>query len=65
MKDFMFAKLIDYLKSTKAELRHVSWPSKKQTVNFTLLVIGVSLAVALFLGLFDTIFGYLVKEFIL
>lgn len=58
-------KLINYLKETKAELKNVNWPSKKQTVNFTLLVIGVSLGVALFLGVFDILLSFLLKQFVL
>ncbi|MBU1160095.1 preprotein translocase subunit SecE [Patescibacteria group bacterium] len=58
-------KIIEYIKGTKAELKHVNWPSRKQTINATLLVIGVSLAVAIFLGFFDFIFSYLIKTFIL
>lgn len=61
----MMAKLINYIKGVRAELRHVTWPTRKQTVNFTFLVIGISLAVAAFLGFFDTVFSYLLKKFIL
>lgn len=61
----MFGKLVDYIKSTRVELKSVSWPTKKQTINFTLLVIGVSLAVAAFLGFFDMFFSFLLKKFIL
>ncbi|MDD5032827.1 MAG: preprotein translocase subunit SecE [Candidatus Pacebacteria bacterium] len=60
----MFEKLVNYLKGTKAELGYVNWPTKKQTVNFTLLVIGVSLLVAAFLGFFDTIFTFLLEKFV-
>jgi len=46
-------KLISYLKNSKAELKKVTWLTKKELINHTLLVIGVSLALALFLGLLD------------
>jgi len=59
------SRLINYIKGVRAELRHVSWPTRKQTINFTLLVIGTSLAVAAFLGFFDTVFSYLLKKFVL
>lgn len=48
--------LAKYLRDTQGELKHVSWPTKKQTVAFTLLVIAVSLVVAAFLGFFDVLF---------
>jgi preprotein translocase subunit SecE len=50
---------INYIKETKAEMSHVNWPTKNQTVNFTLLVIGVSVLVAALLGLFDFVFSRL------
>lgn len=61
----MLTKLIDYLKGTKAELKQVKWPTRKQAINFTILVIVVSFGVALFLGFFDMIFGYLLEKFII
>ncbi|MBU4360825.1 preprotein translocase subunit SecE [Patescibacteria group bacterium] len=49
----MLNKLINYIKASKRELKKVVWPSKKQTWNLTLLVMGFSLAVAAFLGAVD------------
>ncbi len=43
-------KLVDYLKATKEELRQVTWPTTSQTINFTILVIIISLVVAISLG---------------
>lgn len=45
-----------YLKDTQGELRHVAWPTRTQTIVFTILVALVSVGVALYLGLFDYIF---------
>lgn len=49
-------KILDYIKSSISEMKKVTWPSKKETVDYTVLVIGVSLAVAAFLGGLDFIF---------
>ena len=49
-------KIIDYIKDTKGELKHVSWPTRKQTIWFTVIVVIVSLITAFFLGFFDFIF---------
>jgi preprotein translocase subunit SecE len=57
-------KLINYLKETKGELKHVSWPTKMQTVYFTIIVIVLSLITAFFLGFFDTIFAKLLQSLI-
>ena len=55
----------NYIKETKSELKHVSWPTKDQTINFTLIVIGLSLLIGLLLGLFDSVFSFLLQALIL
>lgn len=47
---------IQYLKDTKAEMKHVNWPTRSQAINYTILVIVLSVVVALLLGGFDTLF---------
>ena len=49
-------KIINYLKETRAEMNNVKWPTRKQTINFTLAVIVVSVVVAYYIGLFDFVF---------
>ena len=39
----------------KKEFKKVVWPTKKETVNATILSVGFSLAVAIYLGAFDFI----------
>ncbi len=48
--------LINYIKETRGELKHVSWPTRRQAIAFALIVIVVSILVALFLGFFDFLF---------
>ena len=50
-----------YIKETRAELNHVTWPTRAQTINYTLLVIGISVAVAILLGVADFVFSTLLK----
>jgi len=57
-------KAIIFLREARAELMKVNWPNKKQIVNYTMLVIGISIAGAIFLGSLDYLFGYLLKTFI-
>lgn len=54
----------DYLRDVRAELRHVSWPTKSQTINYTIIVLLVSVATGVFLGVLDFIFSSVVKHFI-
>lgn len=47
---------INYLKETKDEVSHVSWPTHKQALTYTGLVIGISAVAAIFLAVFDFVF---------
>ncbi len=58
-------KLINYLRETRIELKHVNWPKKEKAIRDTLLVIGISIGVAVFLGFFDMVFAYILNNFIL
>jgi preprotein translocase SecE subunit len=51
------SKITDYLKETKAELKHVNWPGKRLTILYTIIVLVLSISVAYFLGIFDFIFS--------
>ena len=56
----MKPKPIQFLKEVQAELSKVAWPSKPQAIRLTLIVIGVSVAVALFIGGVDFLFTKLI-----
>ncbi len=56
---------IQYIKDTKSELKHVSWPTRSQTIWFTVLVIVISLLTAVYLGAFDQLFTHIVKTYII
>lgn len=58
-------KLINFIKEARIELTKVNWPTKKQTVNYTLIVIGISVVVAIFLWGLDKIFSYFLEKFII
>lgn len=58
-------KLVAYLKETRIELKHVNWPRREKATRDTLLVIGISIGVAVFLGFFDMIFSYILNNFVL
>ncbi|OGG47317.1 preprotein translocase subunit SecE [Candidatus Kaiserbacteria bacterium RIFCSPHIGHO2_01_FULL_49_13] len=56
--------ITNYLKETRSELKHVSWPTRRQAVVFSTLVVGISLVTAFFLGIFDFIFTAILKTII-
>lgn len=49
--------MIQYLKDVRAEMKHVSWPTRRQVVIYTIAVIALSLTAAVYLGLFDYLFS--------
>ena len=50
-------KIIRYFIEAKEEMKKVIWPSRKEATNHTLLVIGISLGMAAFLGGLDYLFN--------
>ena len=60
----MFAKIANYFVSTYRELHKVTWLTKKQIVSHTVIVLGVTLGVALFITLFDFGFSKLYQFFL-
>jgi len=59
-----FSKIVQFLKEVKVEMKKVTWPTRQQTVKYTLIVIGISLGVAIFLGGLDYIFTWLLEKFV-
>jgi len=46
-----------YFRSVLAELRKVSWPNRRETTVYTIVVIVTVVVVALLLGVFDMLLG--------
>ena len=46
-------KLLDYVRESKAELRKVTWPTRKQLLASTVVVVLFSIMAAVYLGLVD------------
>lgn len=46
-------KSIQFLREVKIELKKVTWPSRKQTMGSTVVVIVLVMVISLFLGLVD------------
>jgi preprotein translocase subunit SecE len=49
-------RILNYLREARGELKHVSWPTQRQTTMYTLIVIAISIATAAYLGLLDVVF---------
>ena len=55
-------KIKDYIIEAYREVSRVNWPTKKETTRLTLIVIGFSIGVALFLGALDLIFTLILDK---
>ena len=51
-------KIVKFFKEVKSEMKKVVWPSRKQLVNNTLIVIAVVVLIGIVIAIFDTIFQF-------
>jgi len=51
----------DFMREARTELRKVVWPTRKETTQTTLVVMGVVSVVAIFLWLVDGILSWVVR----
>lgn len=58
-------RIFTFLIEAKAELSRVNWPTQKQIIQYTLLVIAISLGMAIFLGGLDFFFSFLVERYLI
>jgi preprotein translocase subunit SecE len=49
----ILSKSIQFLREVKVELKKVTWPSRKQTLGSTAVVLAIVLMISLFLGVVD------------
>lgn len=58
-------RLFTFLKEVQLEMKRVNWPTRRQVVQNTMLVLAISIAVAIFLGALDFFFIFLLDRFII
>lgn len=56
-KDSMLKKLKTYVMNVIGEMKKVSWPTRSELVNSTIVVIVISAIAALLVGILDFIFA--------
>jgi len=50
-----------YLSETTGELRKVSWPTRQEAIQLTIIVLAVMIFMGVFLGLVDLIAGHVLN----
>ena len=50
--------IVRYIKETRSELRKVTWPTRQEALNLTLIVVGFTILMAALLGAIDYVFAW-------
>ena len=54
-------RIVRYFKDTRGELRKVTWPTRRQATNLSLIVLAVTVVMAIFLGAVDLLFATIIR----
>ena len=60
-KPGFFARIGKWFRDMKSELKKVQWPTRKQTINNTLIVIACVIVVGICIALFDYVAGEAIR----
>ncbi len=58
------AQIREFFQESRQEFKRVNWPTREETIRYTLFVVVFSLAVALFLGVLDYAFVQILEKII-
>jgi len=61
-KERWYKRFKNFLKETRAELRKVTWPSRSEVVNTTLVVILATFFFGFYLFFMDIVFSWLISQ---
>ena len=59
------SKITTFLKEVRMEMKKVNWPTRQEVIKYTLIILGVCVAVAIYLGGLDVLFSALIEKLIL
>lgn len=61
----MISKPLQYIKEAQVEIKKATWPSRKQSIQYTIIVVLISIVATLILGGLDMFFNYTLTQFII
>lgn len=61
----MTSKLKTYFREVIQEFKHLNWPTRKEAIQLTAVVIGISLGLAVFLGVLDGVFRFILETLVI
>jgi preprotein translocase subunit SecE len=53
-----------FLSGPMSEIKKITWPTRKETIKYTITVLAICVFVALILGLFDLLYMHLLETYI-
>lgn len=65
MKNNPLSLIRNYLVGVREEIKKVTWPTRTQTIQTTVLVIVATLAIAAYVGVIDYGLSLLIKRFLI
>jgi len=57
-------KVSSFFTGAWSEMKKITWPTRQETIKYTLTVIVLCVLLAVFLGLFDLLYMYLLGKFV-
>ncbi len=60
----MIQAIKNYFVGSYAEIKKVTWPTKEQTINYSLLVVGMTIGLAVFFAALDYAFSWGITKLI-
>lgn len=57
--------VIRFLKEVRIEMKKVNWLSRREVLNYTILIIALSVVVGIYLGALDLLFSWFLARFVL
>ena len=61
----MINKIKSYTRESYQEFKRVNWPTRAETFRLTIVIVGMSIGVAIFLGILDIVFKEVLERFLI
>ena len=58
-------RIVRYLREVRTEMTRVDWPSRKELIGSTLVVVVVLVALSLYLGAWDYLFTFTIRRWLI
>ncbi len=56
------ANIAEFFRETRREIAKVTWPTRKETVMTTVMIVGMALLAGVFFFVADSVLGYVITK---